>query len=55
MQQGRSNVYIDVLLPQVGDSNKQCFHSIYAYLSAARNNISSCCLREHILLYVTIG
>jgi hypothetical protein len=37
-QQGRSNVYINVLLLSQVDSNKQCFHNpVYAYLSAARN------------------
>jgi hypothetical protein len=38
-QRGRPNVYIDVLLLRQVDSNKQCFHNVYAYLSAARNSI----------------
>jgi hypothetical protein len=39
-QQGRSNVYINVLLLSQINSNKQCFHNLYAYLSAARNRTS---------------
>jgi hypothetical protein len=32
-------VYINVLLVSQVDSNKQCFHNVYAYLSAARNRL----------------
>ena len=36
---GRSNVYIDVLSLRYVDSNEQCFHNIYEYLSAVRDTI----------------
>jgi hypothetical protein len=38
-QQGRPNVYIDVVSLKKVDSNKQCFHNVYSPLSAARNSI----------------
>jgi hypothetical protein len=39
-KQGKRQEYIDVLsLHRQSLQNKQCFHNLYAYLSAARNNV----------------
>jgi hypothetical protein len=47
-KQGERQGYIDILsLHRQSLQNKQCFHNLYAYLSAARNNMYSSLEHRH--------
>jgi hypothetical protein len=49
-KQGKRQKYIDVLsLDRQSLQNKQCFHNLYAYLSAARNNRLHVCMFARVL------